>query len=650
MREKPRLALAIATLVAITAASYAWVTRCEFVNWDDPGYVAENAHVLGGLSLDGVVWAFTTGEQANWHPLTWLSLMLDATLFGRDPLGYHVVNVVLHAAAGVLLFLWLRRATGAFFRSWLVAALFLLHPTHVESVAWVTERKDTLSTTIAMLVLLAWDRWARDGKRSAYWGAFALLALGLLAKQMLVTIPCVLLLLDWWPYGRLERVDRPAIRRLVVEKLPFFGLSVASSVATVVAQKLGGAVQPLDRFPLDVRVGNAIVGWVRYLGLLAWPVDLVIYYPHARRVSLAPVLGAAALLVAITALAWRLRRTRPWWIVGWLYYVGTLVPVIGLVQVGGQSIADRYLYVPSIGIFVILAWELGALAAWKPWAARVVPAAAVLVLAALGLGTFRQVRLWETSVSLFTHANRLYPSWIPQLQLASAMLDANESQAAYEYATRVLANHDDVHQAWSIVARALDDLGKPELAANAYEKALELKPDEVSYRAQYAVLLDRLGRPKDAEANFLRALHDKPSDAKTHGNYGTALLRWRRAPEALEQLRRAVNLDPTDGKLASQLADALAAVGSAEEALQWFDRSLARAPRDAHVWSNRGTLLANLGRYDEAIASWERAIALPDAPPEARGNLAQVAAALRQHGEEARAAEIEAHLARPPVH
>ena len=348
-------------LVAATLATYAYAGRCEYVGMDDFGYVTQNPHVLTGLTLDGVRYAFTTFDLANWHPLMWLSLMTTVSLFGPSAGPMHWTNVAIHLMSALVLFALVRQLTGTFWRAWLVAAIFAVHPTHVESVAWISERKDVQSVLFGLLSFYAWFDWVRTRRRVSWALAMVLAVLGLLSKPMLVTAPFVLLVLDFWPLCRFERLDR-RVWPLVLEKLPLLALTIACSVVTVIAQRSHGAVQDLESFSVATRVANATVGYARYLGMIFWPVDLVAYYPHTRRPTVGLALGAVGLIVAVSVLSWRLRRTRPWWLVGWLWFLGTLVPVIGLVQVGGQSIADRYLYFPSIGITVIVAWELTALA------------------------------------------------------------------------------------------------------------------------------------------------------------------------------------------------------------------------------------------------------------------------------------------------
>ncbi|HEY6838925.1 MAG TPA: hypothetical protein VI389_09300, partial [Geobacteraceae bacterium] len=346
-RAIPAQPLIALSLLLVTLILFGRAGGFAFVNFDDPSYVAANSHVAGGLTPENVRWAFTSFHEANWHPLTWLSHMLDVTLFGLSPRGHHWVNVLLHGGNGVLIFLLLARLTGRTGRSAVVAFLFLIHPLHVEAVAWVAERKELLCTTFSLVTLLAYGSYAARPGTGRYLFALAAFACALMAKPMAVTIPCVLFLLDYWPLGRTATVGALKLAR---EKVPFFLLTAASCIVTYVAQQQGGAVGTL--FPLSVRVANAATAYVFYLGKTLWPARLAVIYPFTPSIPFWQMGGALLLLVALSLAAFRLRRRFPWLVVGWLWYLGTLIPVIGLVQVGLQAAADRYTYFPLTGIFI----------------------------------------------------------------------------------------------------------------------------------------------------------------------------------------------------------------------------------------------------------------------------------------------------------
>jgi protein O-mannosyl-transferase len=572
-----RPALVGGALVALTLAVFGHACANEFVNYDDPQYVTDNPHVRAGLSGAGVRWAFRATEALNWHPLTWLSLQLDHDLFGPRPWGYHLTNVLLHAANALLLFLVLHGLTGAVWRSAAVAGLFALHPLHVESVAWVSERKDVLSTFFGLLAVAAYLPYVRRPGLLRYLPVFLALALSLLAKPMLVTLPFVLLLLDYWPLGRLRlwgaSPPAPAPLALVLgEKVPLLALAAASCVVTVYAQSKGGVVESLEAFPLGLRVGNAVVSYVRYLGLALWPVGLAAYYPHPRAALPAwQVAGAAALLAAVTALALVSARRRPYLAVGWLWYLGTLVPVIGLVQVGHQALADRYTYVPLVGVFIVVVWGLADLLGGQPGPRKLLaPAAAAALLACAAL-TWRQVTVWHDGRSLWEHTVRVTAdNYVAEDNLARACLG-----------------------------------GKGTLA--------------------------------DAEAHLRAAVRINPDYAEGHTRLGTVLGRQGRNEEAVACFRRAVELRPGQAEAHAHLAVALARAGKLEEAITQMQEAARLAPGVAEVRYRLAFALAQAGRLDEAVAACRECVRLEPYNPQYRLALAGL---LRQHGDAA-AAEAE---------
>jgi tetratricopeptide (TPR) repeat protein len=566
-----------------------------FLNCDDQVYVYKNPHVLGGLTRENAAWAFTTFHAANWHPLTWLSLQLDATLFGADrAAGFHLTNVLLHAANAVLLFLALRGMTGALWRSALAAALFGLHPLRVESVAWIAERKDVLSGLFGMLALCAYAGYARRPGPGRYALVSAALLLGLLAKPMLVTLPFVLLLLDYWPLRRTAASRPPdspdpgtslaSVPRLVLEKAPLFLLAAASCAVTLVAQARGGAVRSLEVVPLPDRVAGALTAYVAYLGQTIWPVDLAPFYP-LRRVPLlsAEALGCAALLAAVTALClWGWRRW-PYLPVGWFWYLGTLVPVVGLVQVGIQARADRYTYLPSVGLFLAGVWGAADLLGRLPAPARALraalAAAAVLLCAA---GTRAQLDYWSDNVRLWEHTLDVTgPVNAPaQCGLGDALIDA--------------------------------------------------------------------GRPADAIPHLEVSCRVMPDLARHHLLLGQALAAVGRDPEAAEELAEGLRGEPGDRPRRLLLAQALAGAGRTEDALRQFLAALSGrdaqrlAQNEGLAYSRFGKTLFHQGKYRAARDCFERAVAREPGSPWHHGNLALALAELhdgpaaRSHFDEAR--------------
>jgi tetratricopeptide (TPR) repeat protein len=496
MPRDRRPTVAVALFVG-AAALYARSLPYPFVNLDDPHYVFANPHITGGLTAANVGWAFTTGEQANWHPLTWLSLQLDSTLWGGDaPAGFRATNVLLHAANAVLLFLFLDRATGAVGRSAVVAALWAAHPLHVESVVWISERKDVLSQFFALLSLIAYVRYAERPTAGRYLLVAGLLALGLMAKPMLVTLPCVFLLLDHWPLRRGLRV---------VEKLPLFALAAASSVATLVVQDQGGAVGSLERLGPADRLANAVAGYGQYLRQTVWPADLAIIYPFVPRSLADPEVWAAAVVLAfVTAWVVHARRRYPYLVVGLLWFLGTLVPVIGVVQVGSQARADRYTYLPHVGLFVAGVWGAADLLKRSPRAQ--VAAAAVAVAAAAG-ACWVQVGHWRTDLSLWDHAITATGPDNPLARLNRGQIVARTGgpAAALDDAGAAVRLAPGNAAARRFLGGVLAELGDFNHAARHLEQAVRLRPDDAEGRVALANVLVMAGRATEAAPHFRAA-------------------------------------------------------------------------------------------------------------------------------------------------
>ena len=535
--------LAIAGALAfMTVVAYWGVWDNRFVNFDDQNYVYSNPNVLAGLSAAGVRWAFTTNAAQNWHPLTWLSLQSDATLFGENPGGYHLTNLLLHVLNVLMLFLALRRLTGAEGKSAVVAAFFAVHPLHVESVAWIAERKDVLSAFFWLLTLYAYADYAeRPGWRRMA-GVVAAFVLGLLTKPMLVTLPCVLLLLDYWP---LRRPVRPW--RLVLEKLPLFLLSAISCGVTVWAQ--GHAVMPLSRIPIPWRIMNAFVAYVSYLEKMSWPSDLAVYYPHLYDAKPAWAVGGAAaaagFLLAVTVLVvWGARRW-PYALVGWLWYLGTLVPVIGIVHVGSQAMADRYMYLPSIGALVVVVWGLGAVVSRVRVPAAAVGVVVAAAVAALALRTHDQIRYWKDSVAMYERS-LASSSYNPEMEknLGVTYMRLNRTTEARHYLDLAIRLDPVFADAYYNRALLRDHLGDAAGAEADYRSALRLKPDHVDAHELYGVMLFNHGRVADAAEQLAETVRLKPGSAQVRDNYGAALALLGRRPEAVEQFRKAIELDP----------------------------------------------------------------------------------------------------------
>ena len=588
-------------LTVVTLAIYAQVIGHQFITLDDPTYIQENSMVNHGLTRAGLAWAFTTFHVANWHPLTWISHMVDCQLFGMNAGGHLLVNALIHAANTLLVFWFLLRTTHARWPSALVAALFALHPLHVESVAWASERKDTLSTFFGLLSLIAYVRYVEAPSSIRYVWTAITLALGLLAKPMLVTWPFVMLLLDYWPLGRWQSAKSKAqekkLIKLILEKIPLFILVAASAVITLIAQSRGGAVRTLAHEPLALRLSNTLVSYAKYLLLTFWPNDLAVYYPLAPGgIPGWQIVGAAFLLIGITAFCFLQRKIRPYLIVGWLWFLGTLVPVIGLVQVGGQTMADRYFYIPSIGLFVALVFGLADLV--KSW--RVAPslcggisAAALLILATL---TNVQIQRWHDSFTLFEHTLSVTP---PNLRIehnlgvalgASNRFD--EAATHFEKALQIDPNFYDGLVAMSVTR---SHQGRMPEAIEYFQAAIRLQPDTPKAHVQLAHALWEQNRDQEALEEMRRALQSAPGDADIRGDFGLALAMVGRLPEAIAQLHEALRLNPNSAENHNNLGLALLASGKARESIPEFEAALRLKPELKGAADNLRRAQAQLG-------------------------------------------------------
>lgn len=533
------------TLVFIAVAAFLPLRRNGFILFDDPAYITRNENVARGLTAAGLAWAFTGAASDNWHPLTWISHMLDVSLFDMNPAGHHLASLLLHAASGALLFLVLAGMTGRRWRCAAVAALFAVHPLHVESVAWAAERKDVLSGLFWVLTMGSYLRYARRPGAGRYAACAACFALGLLAKQMLVTLPLVLLLLDWWPLGRIapgrHGASFPGSRtpgRLIVEKMPLLALSGAAGAVVFLVQRQSGAVKNFDLIPLVPRVFNAIVSYAGYLGKMAWPFDLSLLYPHpGPGLSLVAVFVSLGALLAVSLAARVAAARRPWLVVGWLWYLVTLLPVSGIVQVGWQSMADRYTYLPLIGIFLLLAWEAGERAATRR-ARQALSAGVLLLLAGLGALTWRQTLFWHDSVSVFTRAVAVTSDNVmAEYLLGKAQRLAGNPAEAIIHLREAIRINPRFPPSFAEIAPLLFERGDPEGAIRAYERYLQLEPESAPIHNNLGYALARLGRPGRALKHYETALRLDPRHARARANAAEALAALGRDAEAAEQMR-----------------------------------------------------------------------------------------------------------------
>jgi protein O-mannosyl-transferase len=609
----------IAAGIALLAfAVFLPATLFEFNTYDDPDFVTANPHVQAGLTAEGFKWAWRSEVARNWHPVTMLTHMLDCELSGVRPGWPHLVNVLLHAANAALLFLVLSRMTQTLWRSAFVAALFAVHPLHVESVAWVAERKDVLSTLFWFLTLWAYARYA-DGVKfqrsnfKFYALTFVLLAIGLMCKAMLVTVPFVLLLLDYWPLRRTKRVS---IALLVAEKIPFMALSAALCVVTYSIQRRGGSVLSVNNLPMSFRVENAFVSYARYIGKMFWPENLAALYLRSGDWPVWGVVLAAALLVTVSSLAvWQGRR-RPWLAVGWFWYLGTLVPVIGIVQAGMQTMADRYTYVPLIGLFIILAWGGWELAErWgAPRLAAGVAAGALAVCAAL---TLRQLTYWKNSETLFTRMIQATPNnYMAHYNLGNVYSRAGRTADAvtnYEAALQEEPNYADAHN--NLGGILLDQKRYDEALAH-YRAAARTNPDYLHVFNLANALADAASARRDANqfaqavAAYQQALQFNPNATEAHQNLGMTWQAQGSNGQALGEFALAARLDTNRLDSWSSLASSCAMQGRMPEAEAAFRQVVRLRPNDWGAYDNLGNSLSSQNKLDEAIPFYLTALRL----------------------------------------
>jgi tetratricopeptide (TPR) repeat protein len=569
--------VAICLLLALaTLAIYSPVRNYGFVNYDDPDYFSANPHVLGGLTGPNVRWAFTTNEQANWHPLTWLSLMLDAQLFGKGTTAPHVVNVLLHLANSILVFLLIRCWTATLWRSAAVAMLFAIHPMHVESVAWIAERKDVLSGLFCLLTLFCYTQSSKSGRA---WSLFYGLALfffvcGLMSKPMLVTLPFVMLLVDFWP---LQRFHASGLARLLIEKIPFFLLCVIASIVTFVVQQKGGAMSTLTKIPLLVRFENTFVSYARYLGKIFFPFNLANPYPPPHYWPVLAVLLSVALFAALCFGAFVLRKEFPWLFTGWFWFAGMLVPVIGLVQVGAQALADRYVYLPLIGVLMVVVWGLAEICAQCP--PRLAFGVAALLFLACAVRARNQVSVWENDRTLFGHALAVTKNnYVACIDLGYYYSKAGNAQAAlklYHGALEIApADPTAMYDLGNTLARYHDWAD----AIAGYRGALQLTPDQPDILNNLGFALAQNRQPADAADCFHAALKLKPDFYDALINLATMDVALRRYDDAAKQYEAALQLKPNNIQLMVYLGDALSLSGQKAAAAEHYRQALQLQP------------------------------------------------------------------------
>ena len=638
-------------LILTTLVAFWQVGNNGFVNYDDDTYVTRNHHIQDGVTIQGIYWAFTTGHAVNWHPLTWISHMLDIQLFGLNPKWHHLTNLLFHVANVLLLFFVLHRMTKALWQSAFVAALFALHPLHVESVAWVAERKDVLSTFFWMLTLVAYGYYAKKPDVKNYLAVAALFALGLMAKPMVVTLPFVLLLLDYWPLERFGKTipaqairaevigpvsprkkkgktgkqtpkiivetEKPAIhefqwamlRPLVLEKIPLFALALLSCAATYIAQNKGGAVARLEIYTPAIRITNALVSYVRYITKTIMPDDLAVFYPHPGLWPVLLVLGAVLLLAAVTFAVIRAAERSPFLPVGWLWFAGTLFPVIGIVQVGGQAMADRYTYIPSIGLFIMAAWGIPKIFEKRRYAKEVLAASSALCLLCLPILTWMQVGYWRDTMTLFDHALNVTKNNWPVYNMRASVFDSlgNRARAIEDFDRSIeinplyaetYNNRGLVHNSMGNHIRAIDD----------FDRALEINP-------LYADAYNSRGLAHNSMGNYMRAIEDfdraikiNPQNAPAYSNRGAAYMALGNSTQAIADYNQAGEIDPDYADADYNRGISNQHLGKYQQAINDYNKAITINPKHAKAYFNRGLTYVAIGNQGQAILDFSKAI------------------------------------------
>lgn len=595
--SKLSLLLLSVALIVITLAIYWRVGGHEFINYDDNLYLTENPQVAAGLTGANIIWAFTSVHASNWHPITWLSHMADVQFYGMNPRGHHLTNVVIHALSAALLLFLLFRLTSSLWQSFTVAALFALHPLHVESVAWVAERKDVLSAFFWFLTLLCYAEYVTRRKSSLYLLALSSFVLGLMAKPMLVTLPVVMLLLDFWPLNRYSaRTLEPSGQRpargytflaLVKEKIPFFACSFLSAVVTIYAQHKGGTISTLEILPVNLRIGNAIISYAQYTLKTFWPHDLAILYPFPASLPLWQILCSLLVLILISVATIRAARNYPYLAVGWFWFLITLLPVIGLIQVGCQSMADRYTYIPIIGLFIMAAWGVPALLQgfqYRKFALALLTSAVIIISAAL---TWQQIGYWHDDITLFQHAlSATSNNFIAHYNLGTDFVKERNLDDAIKEFQATLAIKPDYFKARDNLGAALASKGDLDAAITVYREGLALSPNNFVTHYNLGAALTSKGDLDAAIKEFQAALAINPNYVEAHYSLGITFAAKGDLDAAIKEFQAALALNPNSSKVHNNLGIALATKGELDAAIKEFQDALTLNPRNSSAYSN----------------------------------------------------------------
>jgi tetratricopeptide (TPR) repeat protein len=625
-------------LVVAIFVTYVPIIHSDFVGYDDELYITENSQVQKGFTPESLKWAFTTFHSANWHPLTWLSHMLDCELYGLNPAGHHWTNVEFHLANTLLLFLIFFKMTGKLYRSAFVSVLFALHPLHVESVAWVSERKDVLSTFFGMLMILAYFRYIKVSCLKNYLLVIIFLSLGLMAKPMLVTFPFVLLLLDYWPLERFQFKKNKnddlsqsaktiyyggnGLKRLIIEKIPLFIPVLISCILTFLAQKSEGAVKPLEVLPFKSRVSNALVSYIGYVVKAIWPSKLAIFYPHpGNALSSWTIVGAAFLIAVVILLSIRISEKYPYIAVGLFWYFGTLIPVIGLVQVGDQAMADRYTYIPFVGLFIIVVWGVSDLFRKWRYGKIFLGVYGMIILSLLAWKTFHQLSYWKNGIVLFENAvNVTENNYLAYNNLGTAYAKVDLDKAIYNYEAALKIKTDYVVAHYNL-GNVLEKSGHIDEAIVHYQEALRIKPDYAEVHNNFGTALYKRKDYEGAILHFSKALKINPKDTAARNNLANILFIQGKFDEAVLQYKKAIRINPEHEKAHYNLGNILIKHGKIKEALIHFAEAIRIKPDYVQAYNKIGLILLKQGRINKAKVYFSKAIQIDPNYSEARNNL-----------------------------
>lgn len=633
--KRTELLIFLILIVSISAV-YSQVMHYGFISFDDYQYICTNHHVQKGITLETILWAFTSSHASNWHPITWLSHMMDVSLFGMQAGMHHLINVIFHLLNSILLFLVFRKTTDKVWQSLAVAVLFALHPVHVESVAWVSERKDVLSTFFWMLTMLAYVRYVRSANVKRYLFVLLFFSLGLMSKPMLVTLPFVLLLMDYWPLKRFTldarnsrhvRSKLPFIH-LVVEKMPLFILAATSSIITFLVQKSGKAVVTFADFSFGERFANVVTSYVGYIWKMIWPYNLAIYYPYPASFSTLNFTASILLLLIITIIIVKFCTTHPYLITGWFWYLGTLVPVIGLVKVGSQAMADRYTYVPFIGLFVITAWSIPNLIKKGKYRNQVVALSSICIVLCYLISSWIQVRYWKNSIELYKHALSVTENNVAVLNnLGIDLMKQKEFKQSLNYLKKAEKIDPNLSFIWINIGNTLMEMGQHDDALSYFFKAIEKESNNIGAYRKIGLTLQHLGQFDKAESYLKKAIQLDPGSAIGHADISLLYLNHGKMDKAINHIRKAYEVAPQYYEINYNYGLIMEKIGNTEKAMAHYYKTLEGNPDHVEAHINLGSILARKKMIQQALSHFSKAVHIQPDNAQAHNNLGTAFAA-----------------------